>query len=152
MQRVEVTPAWRDARVHSTRWDLEIREPLTDLERKHVSLQEGQERFHVGDYVGAAKHFETAVAFNPEEPSAVISLVTAYIRLERLEHVVPVVERALKSRNFDAERGRLLRHQLANVQVVLGREDLARSLLRENGQSTADIERSIEAARGLRRR
>jgi hypothetical protein len=153
--RVEVaTEGWPEARVRYTWWDLEIRQAQDHGERTHQSLAEGHELFRVGDFAGASKYFEAAVALAPEEPRTTLSLVTAYDRLRLYDRAIVSLNRAIAASrgSGQAETVRLLHHRLAMFHVLVGDEEAARRVMRGSGFSDEEVERTITVIRGRRLR
>jgi hypothetical protein len=132
-------------------WDIEIRPPKTDAERRHVLHHEGAVEIRRKNYAGAVVPLRAALVADPTDMSTAFDLVLALHNLRSASEAVLVLEDTIRARvdrglEVPVEFRRLLGFQLA----VAGRQDAARRTLQEAGASNALVEQELEKARNWR--
>jgi hypothetical protein len=148
-----VAVGWPDAHLRTLHWVLEIRDPRTDEEWKHLNLVEGNEHYRDAEYKEASGYFERAAAIDPGDPRVALDLFAAYDKLERYEDAVALLERTINlNRAGSDERFRALQSSLALAYAAVGDEGAAMRKLRVAGFTDEQAQRIISAGRAKRLR
>jgi Tfp pilus assembly protein PilF len=79
-------------------------DPRTTTDRD-VLMREGLELFHQTDYEGAARNFRRALEMDPDDVTALLSVGSTYMRLERISEAARTFRRAI-----DIEPGNATAH------------------------------------------